>query len=117
MATPSKKTKPNLKTVPSTPEVDEEIQETETEEPEADEGLAEIPFRGVTFVVPKNRDDWSTEALAWLAEEKYNLFVKYTLEIARQGQWDTLCTLCPRRRDFADFFVLFGKTIKEECFG
>ncbi|WP_374159075.1 hypothetical protein ACEWX3_07585 [Mycobacterium sp. G7A2] len=79
--------------------------------------FAEITFRGHTFVIPRNRDNWSTEGLAYLAEEKYNLFVKYTLEIAKTGQWATLCSLCPRRKDFTQFFVLFGKTIQDECVG
>lgn len=82
--------------------------ETETEtEPEGPQ-FVEIPFRGAVFVIPRDRDDWSTEALAYLAEGQYNLFVKYTLEIAKPGQWDVLVRVCPRKRDYAEFFGAFG---------
>lgn len=71
--------------------------------------MVEIPFRGATFVIPKDRGEWSTEGLAHLAEERYNLFVKYTLELALPGQWDVLVRVCPRRRDYQEFFVVFGQ--------
>jgi hypothetical protein len=76
--------------------------------------FVEIPFKGIKFVIPRDRDDWSIEALAWLSEGKNNLFVKYTLEIAKQGQWEALTKLCPRRRDFAAFYSLFAKAT-DEC--
>lgn len=96
-------------------EVDTDNEDKSTPDAEKPD-LAEITFRGFKFVIPRNRDDWSTEGLAYLAEGKYNLFAKYTLEIAGPGQWQTLCALCPRRKDFAEFFVLFGDTIKTECY-
>jgi hypothetical protein len=75
--------------------------------------FVEIPFKGAVFVIPRDRDDWSTEGLAYLAEERYNLFVKYTLEIARPGQWDVLCRICPRKRDYQEFFTVFGAATGE----
>lgn len=84
-------------------------------EPEAPE-FVEIPYKGSVFVIPKDRGDWSTEGLAYLAEEKYNLFVKHTLEMAVPGQWEAVVHLCPRRKDFADFFTVFGQATKE-CTG
>lgn len=113
MPAPKKSAKPT--------EAKETEADTDTQDdsqPDAEKpDLAEIAFRGVKFVIPRNRDDWSTEGLAYLSEEKYNLFVKYTLEIAGPGQWQTLCALCPRRKDFSEFFVLFGEAIKTECYG
>jgi len=82
-----------------------------------DQGLVEIDFQGATFVIPRDRDDWSTEGNAWLGEGKFNLFVKYLLEIARPGQWKTLTRLCPTPKQFNQFFVVLGKAIQEECIG
>lgn len=79
-------------------------------------GLVEIAFGGITFVIPRDRDEWSTEALAYLGEGKFNLFVKYTLEIGKPGQWKALVALCPTRKRFQEFFVLFGAATKE-CVG
>jgi hypothetical protein len=81
---------------------------SEQEEQDEPEQFVEIPYRGAVLVIPRDRGDWSTEGLAYLAESKYNLFVMHTLEIAKPGQWKVLCRLCPRRRDFAEFFALFG---------
>ncbi|MGV0793017.1 hypothetical protein [Mycolicibacterium sp. XJ1819] len=81
--------------------------------PEDQVEFVKIPFKGVTFVIPRSRDDWSIEALAWLSEGKNNLFVKYTLEIARPGQWEALVALCPRRRDFGKFYAAFAKATQD----
>lgn len=94
---------------------DTEAAEVDLPEPKPDpaEQYVEIPFRGVKFIIPRSRDDWSIEALAWLSEGKNNLFVKYTLEIAKQGQWEALMAMCPRRRDFSDFYGVFAKATNE----
>ena len=104
--------------MPKTKEPTPEVEDIPTELV-GDDGveLVEIPYNGVVFVVPKQRDDWSTEALAYVSEGRYNLFVKYMLEFAKSGQWDMLCALCPRRRDFAGFFAVFGKALEQECVG
>ena len=78
-------------------------------------GLVDIPFRGHTFVVPKSRDDWPTAGLAFMSEGKYNLFVKSMLDIAAPRQWTQLCEICPRRRDFTEFWVTFAKVTREDC--
>lgn len=77
--------------------------------------LVEIEYKGIKFIVPRDRGDWSTKGLAYLAEEKYNLFVKNILDTTLPGQWEVLVRLCPRRRDFAEFFTLFGQTTRTEC--
>ena len=94
-----------------------EVVEGEVEAVE-DEVLAEyvdIPFRGHTFVVPRSRDDWSTEGLAYLGEGAYHLFIKYNLELARPGQWEQLVQLAPTRRDRNEFFEVHNKIVREEC--
>jgi hypothetical protein len=80
-------------------------------------GFVEIVFRATTFIVPRSRDDWPTRGLAYLSEGKYNLFAQAALEIAKPGQWDTLCRLCPRQRDYKEFFVVFSDVINAECVG
>lgn len=79
--------------------------------------LVEIDFQSTTFVIPRDRDDWSIEALAYLSEGKYNPFVKYLLDTTKPGQWKALVQLCPTRKDFSAFFILIGKVIAEECTG
>lgn len=97
---------------------DEEISGDELAETEgqSESQFVEIPFRGMTFVIPRSRDDWSTEGLAYLSEGKFNLFTKYTLELAKPGQWALVTKLCPRRKDFREFFAAFGSAT-EECIG
>lgn len=101
--------------MPKKPQTDDtEAAEVDLPEPAADgEQFVEILFKGVKFIIPRSRDDWSIEALAWLSEGKNNLFVKYTLEIARQGQWEALVAMCPRRRDYGEFYALFAKSTNE----
>ena len=94
-----------------------EVVEGEVEAVE-DEVLAEyvdIPFRGHIFVVPRSRDDWSTEGLAYLGEGAFHLFVKYNLELARPGQWEQLVRLAPTRRGRNEFFEVHNKIVSEEC--
>lgn len=97
---------------------DAEDQDADTDaQPRDDEGdFVTIPFRGMTFVIPRNRDDWSTEGLAYLSEGKFNLFAKYILEVAQPGQWKLVTKLCPRRKDFREFFAAFSKAT-EDCIG
>lgn len=113
---PAKNAKPK-----ATPEPDVDEDETDVAEPTdtpiVDASLVEINFAGAKFVIPRDRGDWSTEALAWLSEGKFNLFVKYLLERTLPGQWRALCVICPRTRDFSAFFVLASKVIKDECTG
>ena len=90
----------------------EEADEPETE-PEIE--MVEFEFKGTTFTIPKSRDDWSTAGFAFLSEDKFNLFVKENLELARPGQWRALCALCPRRRDYIPFWQLVAQVMKEEC--
>lgn len=87
----------------------------DTETPQVSD-FVEIPFQESTFIIPRDRDDWSTEALAYLGEGRFNLFVKYTLEVAKPGQWKALVVLCPTRKHFQEFFILFGAATKE-CVG
>ena len=97
---------------------EEDASETVADIPEgieADEQLVEFEFEGTTFVIPKSRNDWSTAGFAFLSEDKFNLFVKENLELARPGQWRALCALCPRRRDYIPFWQLITQVIKEEC--
>lgn len=101
--------------MPVKPKVPKQKAEDVVDEQES--GLVEIDFGGSTFVIPRDRDDWSTEGNAYLAEGKYNLFAKYTLEIARPGQWKTLTRLCPTPKDMGPFFMVLGETIKNECVG
>ena len=99
--------------------VDEDVEDKDQAAPDdaqsdTDTGeFVEIVFRGVKFVIPRDRDDWSVEALAWLSEGKNNLFIKYTLEIARPGQWEALVKMCPRKRDFGEFYSLFADATQE----
>lgn len=104
------------------PDAEEQTANNDTEDAKSPDlpdptPMLEIPYRGHTFVAPENRDDWSTEGLSYLSEGKYDLFVKYTLEIALPGQWRILCALCPRRKDFSEFFVEFSRVIQEGARG
>lgn len=108
---------PSKKTPASSAAADEQTPETpDLPKPEPAPEMLEIPYNGFTFVIPKHRDDWPTSGMAALAEEKYNLFVRDTLEIAKPGQWEVLCKMCPRKRDFAQFFAVFGPAT-QECIG
>lgn len=78
--------------------------------------FVEFDFKGTRFIIPRNRDDWSTEGLTYLAERKFMPFVKYTLEIALPGQWAVAAKLCPRRADFGALFVAFSAATSE-CIG
>lgn len=93
-----------------------QLEAVEDDEQPASE-FVEIVYKDTTFVVPRDRDDWPTEGLAYLAEQRFNLFVKSMLEIAKPGQWDQVCRLCPTRRDFNTFFEAFGEAINKECVG
>lgn len=110
------KSKPETKPEPDA-EIDSDTEDSETQDDADDMPVVEIPFSGVTFKIPQDRGDWSTEAVAWLAERKFNLFTKYLLEGTQPGQWKALCAACPRQRDFTAFFVLIGSTIREKCIG
>lgn len=100
--------------MPVKPKVPKTKPEDEAPEPaDADSEFVEIKYRANTFIIPRDRGDWSTKALAFLAENKYNLFAKYLLDTTLPGQWDAVTALCPRRRDFAAFYVELGKASRE----
>lgn len=117
LAEPNVKGKPMPSKKPKSEPVVEDIDVDGEADDSDDLDVVEIVFGGATFVIPRDRGDWPTEAMAWLSEGKFNLFVKYLLDRTKPGQWKVLTTICPRTRDFSAFFVLASKTIRDECTG
>jgi hypothetical protein len=83
--------------------------------------LVEIGFRGETFTIPKDRDEWDTEGYlqflqAW-ETNKYQPWLLAAKLLLGPGQWAKLLTLGAKRKDFDDFLTEFIPASTEKCEG
>lgn len=78
-----------------------------------------VEFRGQTFTIPRDVDDWPTTA--WIARLEASTSGK-TLDWLRfvellfgPAQWQKLSLAAPTRGDFVEFLDLFTPTVLKEC--
>lgn len=104
------------KTAPKTAPVEDVPEEEVDEPPEVDAPieLVDIPFRGQTFQIPRDMDEWDIEACLALSQHNYAQSAKLLLGT---GQWALLQSLGSKRKDINDFLVVFGRVIDRECTG
>jgi hypothetical protein len=89
--------------------------------------LAEIPFRGTTFTLPKSRDEWNTDAyLEWMEAVAQNLYPPYIRAaklLLGPTQWAQLQSMgsagrpAAVRKDFDEFLAVFLPVTLNECVG
>ena len=106
------KTKPMLEVIEDQEDSDDEqtIDETPAAEPEIE--TVPIVFRGFTFTVPKDMDDWETEACLAMSQNEYVLAAKLLLG---PQQWMILQSLGSKRRDIREFLALFADIVNRDC--
>lgn len=83
--------------------------------------LVEIPFNGVVFTVPKDRDQWSFESEMALYQAKATNLSLYWVQWAELGlgpeQWAKLQQVATTRGDLVEFHKSFVKIVFSECVG
>lgn len=81
--------------------------------------LVEITFRGQVFTVPKDMDEWETEAcLAWSRSVASSLladWVNTVKDLLGAEQWNRLQALGTKRRDITEFLTTLIDTVNREC--
>lgn len=94
------------------PEPDDKVEEPSDKD-------VTIEFKGQTFTIPREVDDWPTTA--WIARLEASTSGK-TLDWLRfvellfgAAQWQKLCLSAPTRRDFVEFLDVFTPTVLKEC--
>lgn len=75
---------------------------------------AEIPFRGKTFTIPADMDEWETEACLALGQSDYVMAAKILLGGA---QWALLQSLGSKRKDIRQFLLVFADVVEKQCHG
>lgn len=86
-------------------DVDAEVQDDAVE-------MVEFDFRGVTFRIPRDRDEWDTEA--FIAISHGDPYVSLQLIIGPE-QWTKLRRIGTSRRITKEFSELFGEVAAREC--
>lgn len=74
--------------------------------------MVEIEFRGEKFYVPKDRDDWDTEAFIAIANG--DPYVSLQIVLGPE-QWLKLRRIGTERRVAKEFSKLFGEIAAKEC--
>lgn len=74
--------------------------------------LVEIPFRGATFTIPKDRDDWDAEAFLAIAHGQHIASLQMILG---PDQWLKLRQIGTSRRITKEFSAIFGEVAEREC--
>ena len=72
-----------------------------------------MKFRGQTFTVPRELDDWETDACIALAEKNFMVAVK--VQLSAGNQWTRFNALGSKRRDLMEFLTVFGDAVMREC--
>lgn len=83
---------------------------TDTEAPAIE--LVTIPFRGKTFTIPKDMDEWDTEACLAFSRQELLLAAKMLLGPA---QWALLQSVGSKRKDTLAFLAVLGPAINKHC--
>lgn len=112
MPNPSKK--PKLTTVEDPDDLITDTKPVDTEDKPEPIELALIKFRDKTFTIPKDMDEWPTEACLAMGQSEYVLAAKLLLG---SGQWALLQSLGDKRKDIREFLVVFGNIIDKDCTG
>lgn len=85
-------------------------------EPETNDGdaveMVDVPFRGHNFKIPRDMDEWDTEACLAMSQQEYVLAAKLILG---GGQWALLQSLGSKRKDVREFLIIFGDVVGREC--
>lgn len=84
----------------------------DTDDDATDDTLALIQFRGHTFSIPKDMDEWETEACIAMGQKSYVIAAKLLLG---DGQWALLQSLGSKRKDIREFLTVFGEAIARDC--
>lgn len=95
----------------STPAGDEQEPLADAQ-PESPMEMVEFDFRGESFVIPKDRDDWDTEA--FLAIARGDIYVALQL-ILGPDQWLKLRRIGTSRRVAKEFSSTFSDVAAREC--
>lgn len=74
-----------------------------------------MKFRGQTFTVPRDLDDWETDACIALSEKNFLLAVK--IQLSAGNQWTRFNALGSKRRDLMEFLAIFGAAVMNEVVG
>jgi len=62
--------------------------------------------------VPRDLDDWETDACIALAEKNFLVAVK--VQLSAGHQWTRLNRLGSKRRDLMEFLAIFGEKVMTE---
>jgi hypothetical protein len=76
--------------------------------------VVNIEFRGQTFTIPRDMDEWDIEACLAMGKSNYAEAAKLLLGT---GQWTLLKALGSNRKNINEFLVVFGGVVKRECNG
>lgn len=86
-------------------DVDVEVQDDAVE-------MVEFDFRGTTFSIPKDRDEWDTEA--FIAISRGEPYISLQLILGAE-QWAKLRRIGSSRKVTKEFSELFGEVAAREC--
>lgn len=100
--------------VPKTPPPEDAAAAVDTDVDEAPIEVVNIEFRGQTFTIPRDMDEWDIEACLAMGRHNYAEAAKLLLGT---GQWTLLKALGSSRKNINEFLVVFGGVVKRECNG
>lgn len=97
--------------LPTPPEGDDtSVQDQDVAGPE----LVEFEFRGVTFRIPKDRDEWPTTSIIALSKGQ---FAEGVQEALGPAQWKALSAILPKYGDFMRLFIPVFAEAQKDCVG
>ena len=90
-----------------------------TEDSGEDSGLVEFEFRGATFTVPRDADEWSTPTelarIKAISSGDINDWITFLQELLGGAQWRLVLSVAPKRTDLYEFIGLISDTVRTEC--
>jgi hypothetical protein len=105
------------KTKPDSKPVDDDSDDDDAPPPPPESiEMVEFDFYGETFVVPKDRDEWDTEAFIAISEVRVPLDnLKVMRLIIGDAQYAKLRQIGKSRRVSREFSELLGEVTSEQC--
>lgn len=86
--------------------------ETDAADAEPQPDLVPVEFRGQKFWIPREMDEWDTEACIAIARDDFMTAAKHLLGPA---QWALLRSLGTRKKDTLAFLVALGEVTRKDC--
>jgi hypothetical protein len=81
-------------------------------EAEPEVAMVPISFRSMRFEIPRDMDEWQTEACLAMNQSNYVYAAKLLLG---DRQWAQLMAVGDRRKDIREFLTVFAEVVDKDC--